>query len=112
MNLPLESKLVVVSILLTTEQLTCYIFSYFPETLHLFFSVTLVLVLLPLYGKQNPDQTSKPWLILFIFLVVIFSLCRVTTIFWLAALLPLGSSWRQRVPYLVIFVFGITASLL
>ncbi|MFM7429436.1 MAG: hypothetical protein ACKO1F_06000 [Flammeovirgaceae bacterium] len=112
LNLPLESKLVVVSILLTTEQLTCYIFSYFPETLHLFFSTTLVLVLLPLYGKQNPDQTSNPWLILFIFLVVIFSLCRVTTIFWMAALLPLGSSWRQRVPYLVIFVFGITASLL
>lgn len=111
LNLPWESKLLTASILLTTEQLTCYIFSYFPETLHLFFSATLVLVLLPLYGKQNDDRSGRLWLVLFIFLVVIFSLCRVTTIFWLAALLPLGSSWRKRVPYLVIFIFGITGSI-
>jgi hypothetical protein len=112
LNLPWESKLLAASILLITEQLTCYIYSYFPETLHLFFSSVLVITLLQLFRKQNDERPNTVWVVLYVSLILIFSLCRITTIFWLAALLPLGSSWRKRVPCIIIFVVGIISSVL
>lgn len=112
LNLPWESKLLAASILLTTEQLTCYIFSYFPETLHLFFSALLVIVLLQLFRQQNEEHPNTIWVVLYVSLILIFSLCRITTIFWLAALLPLGLSWRRRMPYIIVFIVGIIGSIL
>ena len=108
LQLPMEDRLLLAGILLISEQFTVYIYSYFPELLHLFFSTVLVYVLWQVYQQQS---TSR-WIALFIVLVLVFSLCRITTIFFLAALLPLGSDWRQRGPVVLIFVLGIVASVL
>jgi hypothetical protein len=107
-HLPMEDKLLLAGILLISEQFTVYIYSYFPELLHLFFSTALVYVLWQIYRQQSTPR----WISLFLMLVLAFSLCRITTIFFLAALLPLGSNWRQRGPMMLIFVLGIVASVL
>ncbi len=108
LQLPMEDRLLLASMLLISEQFTVYIYSYFPELLHLFFSALLVFTLLQVYQTQS----NSKWIALFVMLVLVFSLCRITTIFFLAALLPLGSDWRQRGPMVLIFVVGIVASVL
>ncbi len=107
---PIEENLLTASIFLITEQFTCYIFSYFPELLHLFFSIVLVFLLEVIYRKEKEDKLNVLLVTIYFGAVLLFSLCRITTIFWLAALVPLGSNWRQRIPYLLIFGLGIIAS--
>jgi hypothetical protein len=107
----MESNLLAANIFLMTEQFTSYIFSYFPETLHLFFSAILIFVLFLIYKENQPANKRTPLVILYVALIVLFSLCRVTTIFWLAGLLPLGNTWRQRVPFIAVFAVGIVCSL-
>lgn len=106
----LEDNLLTAAIFLITEQFTCYIFSYFPELLHLFFSIVLVLLILIIYRREKQEKIGVPIITIFVGAVLLFSLCRITTIFWLAALLPLGSTWRQRIPYFLIFGLGVIAS--
>ncbi len=108
---PIEENLLTASIFLITEQFTCYIFSYFPELLHLFFSIVLVFLLEVIYRKEKEDKLTVSLVTIYVAAVLLFSLCRITTVFWLAALTPLGSSWRQRVPYALIFGMGVVASI-
>lgn len=105
---PLEDRLLCACMLLISEQFSVYIYSYFPEVLHVFFSFVLVYVLMRIYESQSHAK----WITLFVTLVLLFSLCRITTIFFLAALLPLGRNWRERLPFVLIFSVGIVASVL
>ena len=102
-----ENKLMVVTALLISETFTTYIFSYFPEMLHFFFSGVLMFLLVLIYRKNE----KRSLIYLYIAAVFLFTLCRVTTIFWLAALLPMGQNWRKRILFLLIFVFGVAIAI-
>jgi hypothetical protein len=106
----LEDNLLTAAIFLITEQFTCYIFSYFPELLHLCFATILVFLLVIIYRREQEGNPTISLVTTYLIVVILFSLCRITTIFWLAALVPLGSTWRQRIPYLLVFGLGIIAS--
>ncbi|MCX8492450.1 MAG: hypothetical protein ORN54_15440, partial [Cyclobacteriaceae bacterium] len=106
----LEDNLLTAAIFLITEQFTFYIFSYFPELLQLCFATVLVFLLIVIYRKEQNGKLTISLVTIYVSAVVLFSLCRVTTIFWLAALVPLGSNRRQRIPYILIFGIGVIAS--
>lgn len=110
--LSLEDKLLLCGILLASEQFTCYVFSYFPEMLHLFFSIVLTFILVKLYDEKN--DVNKQWILTtsYILFVIIFSLCRITTVFWLAGLLALKPEWRKNIPYAVVFIVGVVLSVI
>ena len=103
-----ESKLLVAGALLISETFSGYIFSYFPEMLHFFFSAVLTLLLVLIY-KQNEKRSL---ITTYVALVLLFTFCRVTTIFWLAALLPMGDNWKKRVPFILVFSIGVMAAII
>ena len=103
-----EEKLLVASSLLISETFTNYIFSYYPELLHTFFSAVLIMLLVQIYRKTE----KRSLIVLYVALVLLFTLFRVTTIFWLAALLPMGENWRSRIPFIATFLFGVGAAII
>ena len=97
-----EIKLLIANALVFTQQFTAYIFTYFPEALHLLFAILLILLLTSVYhAKTTPERNRR--IALFIAIVMIISIARVTTVFWLAALIGLSESRKMALKMTVVF---------
>ncbi len=108
---PLENRLLSVSVLIFTEQFTGYIFTYFPESIHILASVIFSLVLVLIY--QTKETQRRNWYItMFIVFTMIVVTSRVTAIFWLAGLVGLGDSRRMMIRMAVVFLIGLAGTLL
>lgn len=107
-----ESNLLAANVFLFTQQFTSYIFSYFPETLHFFLAVVLTSILIHLFQRRESGKPIQNLVTIYVLLVVLFSLCRITTIFWLAALVPLSKGRKDFIIYTSVFVIGVVVSLL
>ena len=108
---PVEIKLLIANTLVFTQQFTSYIFTYFPEALHLFLALVLIFLLILIHRSKHVGEKNR-YVILFITLVLILTIVRVTTIFWLAALIGLSESRSMALKMTFIFVTGVLMALL
>jgi ABC-type maltose transport system permease subunit len=108
--LPLESKLLLAIALSLTQQFCAYIFTFFPETLIMFLA-TILVWLLTLYYTATDERRKRKYLIAFVACTLLFMLWRITFIFWLACLLGLSHDRRSLKWSAVIFIGGVTISL-
>jgi hypothetical protein len=79
-NTTLRNKLLFTAILISSYSAFTYLFSYFPESLQIF----LTIILLVLYSRID---VSKKYYYAFIGLVLLFSLIRYSTVFWIFSIL-------------------------
>jgi hypothetical protein len=108
--LPIGPKLLAANIVVFSQQFAAYIFTYFPETLHILFAVILINILLRIF--QNRDAKRRAKLVFaFAALVLVMSVVRVTTIFWLAALIGLSKDRKQAVQMSLLFVAGLALTM-
>jgi hypothetical protein len=107
----LELKLLVAIGLSVTQQFCVYIYTFFPETLVLFLAVVLTLLLLLCYYTED-EKRRKVFILTFIGLTLLFMLCRITFIFWLAGLVALARDRKEFIMGIVIFVTGVVGSLI
>lgn len=106
----LDSRLLVAIALSVTQHFCVYIYTYFPETLILFLATILTVLLARLYFTKD-EKSRKIYLITFIACTLLFMLCRVTFIFWLAGLIALAENKRDRNIRIAIFSIGVLMSL-
>lgn len=107
----LENRLLSVSVLIFTEQFTGYIFTYFPEPIHILASIVFILLLIIIY-KTNEANKRNVYITAFIILTMVVVPMRVTAIFWLTALVGVSDSKKMAVRMAVIFFLGLMATLL
>ncbi|MFZ6013259.1 MAG: hypothetical protein ACOYXT_23150 [Bacteroidota bacterium] len=106
----LEKRLSIAIALVLTEQFTLYIFTYFPETLIILLAVVLTFFLYQAHeAKEN--KVRNYYLAGFALVTLLASLCRVTCIFWLAALMGLAHNRRSFVVMTLIFLLGVLAAM-
>lgn len=104
-------KLFFANALAFSWQFTAYVFTYFPESLNLLLTVVLLLVLLKIHSTEvNRDRQRL--MVLYIVLVLLFMLCRVTFIFWLSGLIGFATSRRQAIYLTAIFATGLLFALI
>jgi hypothetical protein len=106
----LESRLLASIALLFTEQFTAYIYTYFPETLHGWMSVVLLLLLVHAY--QAEAKAKRNLIIAYTALVLVFTLSRVTIVFWLAAPIGLSLTKKAAIQMTIVFLLGLAITLL
>ena len=105
-----ENKLLIANALVFTWQFTGYIFTWFPETLNLLMAILMILLVVGI--KKAENHKYKNYLtFIFIGVVLTFALCRVTIIFWLAALIGLSTTKREVVKTTIIFGTGLLLTL-
>ena len=102
---PSESKLLMANSLVFTWQYSAYIFTYFPESLNLFMALLLILLLFKINEQDDPGRRMK-FVFIYLGMVMIFILCRVTFVFWLTALVGISRSRREAIR--MIFLFGVS----
>ncbi|MBI2966741.1 MAG: hypothetical protein HYY40_02875 [Bacteroidetes bacterium] len=96
---------------LSAEATVGFAFTYYPETFHLFSGVLMTLALIRLdshYGSENFNR----YRIIFMALVFLFTLCRVTSVFWLAALIPYSGNRMSVMVNFLIFIGGVLFAML
>jgi len=108
LNISIEKRIVVFVAFLSAPGILSYIFTLFPESLHLFFSVVLMFLLTKIY--QKPED--RKYIIVFVILVLFFTLFRVTTIFWLIGILPFAKNKKEFALYTVVLMGGVVFALL
>lgn len=107
----LEDRLLSGSILIFTEQFTGYIFTYFPESFHLLIAVIFTLLIIKIHQSTDGNMKNR-FIIIFIMLVIVVSLSRVTTIFWLAGLIGVSACRKERKKMILVFAVGLVVILL
>ena len=105
-----ESKLLIANALIFTHQFTSYIFTYFPEALHLLLALVLILLLISIHRSKAGERNR--YVTLFIIMVLLLTIVRVTTIFWLAALIGLSESRSMALKMTFVFMAGLFMTLL
>lgn len=85
-----------------------FLFTTFPEVFNILLAVILAVFLYKIDNKQD----NKKLLIAFVFTVIISILFRITFVFWLLALIPLGRNIKEFFLYLFIFVLAFIFTLL
>lgn len=108
---PVENKLLIANALVSTQQFASYIFTYFPEALHLLLALVLILLLIFIHRSNGPGERNR-YVTLFIIMVLILTIVRVTTIFWLAALIGLSESRSTALKMTFVFMAGLFMTLL
>lgn len=106
-----ENQLLIANSLLFTEQFASTIFTYFPETFHHLLALILILLLLLIHRSKSANQRNL-LVTVFIGLVMVLTMCRVTTIFWLAALVGLSETKRMALKMTIVFTVGLSLTLL
>lgn len=95
-----NKRLIFTAIFISTYSGFCFVFTYFPETLHIFFTIVLLVV----YSRINSNNRV---IYLYILLIFIFSIIRYSTVFWIFSLLFLDKSilpLRKRI-FISFFIF-------
>lgn len=108
LNISLEKRILILVAFLSAPGTFSYIFTYFPESLHLFFSVILVFLLTKIY--QQPEV--RKYIILFVVFVLFFTLFRITSIFWLIGIMPFSKNKKELAVYTAVLVGGIIFAVL
>ncbi|HTA83598.1 MAG TPA: hypothetical protein VK783_11705 [Bacteroidia bacterium] len=101
-----EVKLLIICSLLALHSVITYIFTFFPETLELLFSVILSLKLVDI---ATETKTKNKTILTYILLILFFSLFRVSTVFWVFGLLAFSKSVKD---FLLKLGVGITCFIL
>ncbi|MGP8214495.1 MAG: hypothetical protein ACLQQ4_02920 [Bacteroidia bacterium] len=90
----LQTKFLISTAFLSLYVFIVYIFQFYPEPLHLFFDTILILTLKRISDNDLAGKPYKKDLLLYIFLVIFFSLFRVTTVFWIFGLLAFARTMK------------------
>jgi hypothetical protein len=109
--LPLNKikRLIFISIYISTYIAFAFIFSYFPENLCLVLSVILLLIFVRIQIKFNN------LIYLFILLILLFSLIRITNVFWIFSIVVFAKTFKEKIilslvsilVFILVFVFMI-----
>lgn len=108
----INNHLIILIALLSAYPIALNCFNFFPEILMIFFGVVLSFYL---YQMQKHFENRKKFCwykIIFILLVLIFMTFRITTIFWLIALLPFSRNFKQFLFNILIGIAGFIITLL
>lgn len=105
-DLTADDKRLTSLLFLSLGPVSIYSFTLFPEVLHLVFAVVLSLLLCRM-DRNNEGEISSRDLWLYMACVVVFTLFRVTTVLWLAALIAYARTWGQVRRYVVLLAAGV-----
>ena len=104
--LNLELRLAYATAIALTQQFFVYVFTFFPESLMLFFATVLTVLLFHLSSYQNAKQ--KKYQISFIIACLVFALFRITFVFWILGWVVLAknrtSFFIRAFIFLIIFL--------
>jgi hypothetical protein len=105
-----EFRLVLVICLFATQQFCVYIYTFFPETLILFMATVLSFLFCKIDRTDN-ERRRRIYVFTFVICVLLFTLCRITFIFWLAGLIAFANSRKSMIITTGCFLAGVLASL-
>lgn len=108
----LSNRLVILIALLAAYPVVVNCFNFFPEILLLFFGIVLSCVLYQMQQYFGDVKKFNRYKMLFIFLVLVFMTFRITTIFWLVALLPFSRSRKHFFIHILIGAAGFIVTLM
>jgi len=91
----IEQKLLIICSLLSLHYIVGYIFTYFPQTVELLFATILTLLLRQLFYLKPESKEYKKKYLLYILLVIFFSLFKVTIVLWIFGLLAFSVSKKD-----------------
>ncbi len=100
-------KILIIICFLSSEVTLSYFFTYFPESLHWFFSVILVFLL----TRMNRESDSQKLKTGYVSLVLLITLFRITFIFWLIGLIPFSKNRKELIYNALIFFAGVLFAL-
>lgn len=102
------NKILILFCFLSSEVTLSYIFTYFPESLNLFLSVILVFLL----TKMNRESDKQNIKTVYIILVFLFALFRITFILWLIGLISFSKSRKEFIYNSITIFVGVLYALL
>ncbi|MGP8215899.1 MAG: hypothetical protein ACLQQ4_10075 [Bacteroidia bacterium] len=94
-NFTREAKLLIICSFLALHSVIAYIFTFFPETPELLFSVILTLCLYDISNINYKTGKDNKKVLLYVLLVLFFALFRNTTVFWVFGLLAFSHSKKD-----------------
>ena len=105
------SKISMILFFLMFNMVFTYAFTYFPETINIFFGICLTVVLIRIYKKQ---EAGKPgWeFSLYVTLCLLFSFFRITWVFWMIGLLPFAKTRFQAAKFIILLFISALAAFL
>ncbi|OFY70877.1 MAG: hypothetical protein A3G23_12210 [Bacteroidetes bacterium RIFCSPLOWO2_12_FULL_37_12] len=106
---PLESmiKWQIALCFILSEVANVFIFTYFPESFHLFSGFVLTFLLILIFQNDNPFYKY-----LYIASVLFFTFTRPTAIFWMIGLIPFAKNKMEYWIYAIIFVSGVLVTMI
>jgi hypothetical protein len=110
MPVAMELRITFALALALTQQYLTYIFTFFPETLVLFFA-TILTILLYYQSTTENEKNKRIASSLYILFCFIFSLCRITFIFWLIGWVVLAPSKKSMVVRFLLFIVTMVGTL-
>lgn len=100
-------KLFALEMLLLSYPFIVYTFMFFPELLHLYLAIVLFMLLFKIYQVHLSGGNFRGLIVLYVLLCIIFSLFRITSVFWIAGIIPFVKNIRQLSMRILIFIAGI-----
>lgn len=100
-------KTFAMEMLLLSYPFMIYTFMFFPEILHIFLALLQFFLLFRIYQIHASGGNYRRPLILFITLSVLFSMFRVTSVFWIAGVLPFCKNKKHFFFLLIIFLAAV-----
>lgn len=97
------NKIFALEMLLLSYPVMIYTFMFFPEILHIFLALIQFIFLFRIYQIHSSGGNYRRTILLFIVLSVVFSMFRVTSVFWIAGILPFCKNKKQF--FFLVFAF-------
>ena len=110
-SISINDRLKLIICILTFPVVFPYIFTCFPEIFNLLIAIVLSILLLRIYKNKKDERFYKYYLI-FITIIFVAILFRITFVFWLSGLIPIGKSKKNFFLSLLIFFLGLIFTML
>lgn len=112
MNIPSDKKYFIAAMFLMSYPALVYSVMFFPEILHLFMAFPLIAILYRIWDLNRSGKGISMFVMLFICMAALFTLFRITYVFWLAALIPFSVNRWQFIGFTLLLTGGVVLTML
>jgi|GEM_PF-1101364 len=101
------NKIFAMLMLLLSYPVMVYTFMFFPEILHIFLALIQFMLLYKIYQIYLSKGNYGQPVFMFVVLSLVFSLFRVTSVFWIAGIIPFYKNPKQFINRIVVFIASV-----
>jgi hypothetical protein len=106
-NVNSYNNIFALELLLLSYPVLVYTFMFFPEILQLFLALIQFMILFKIYQVHLSGGNYRKIIFLFVAVSIAFSLFRVTSVFWIAGIIPFCKNKKQFFSLLLVFAVSV-----